>query len=126
MDQLSPITITFEQAIELLKQPKRRGGRSSQPTNLREVGKHPLTEAPLVIKSGRYGPYVTDGKVNASLPRGADPAGLSVQDAVNLLDARVAKMASEEGLPKKRGGRAKKAPKQETSAAPKKKRAKKE
>lgn len=104
LDQLSPITITLEQAIELLKQPKRRG-RTSQPTNLREVGKHPLTEAPLLIKSGRYGPYVTDGKVNASLPRGADPAGLSVQDAVNLLDARAAKMASEEGLPKRKGAR---------------------
>ncbi|MBX7142835.1 MAG: type I DNA topoisomerase [Oligoflexia bacterium] len=101
LDQFTPINITLEQALELLKQPKRRG-RATTPTNLREVGKHPTTDANLVIKSGRYGPYVTDGKINASLPRGMDPNSLSIQDAVNLLDARAAKANSEEPAPKKK------------------------
>lgn len=104
-DLTTPIDITLQQAVELLKQPKRRGRAAVQPTNLREVGKHPLTEAALVIKSGRYGPYVTDGKINASLPKGADPANLSVQDAVNLLDARAAKIEADGGVTKKKRSR---------------------
>jgi DNA topoisomerase I len=94
-ENLTPLNITLEQAIEILKQPKRRG-RQSTPKNLREIGPHPISQAPIVLKSGRYGPYVTDGKINASLPRGLDPQSLSVQDAVNLLDARAAKIASED------------------------------
>lgn len=107
MDQFSPLTITREQAIELLKQPRRRGRASAQPSTLKEVGKHPVTELMMVIKSGRYGPYVTDGKINASLPRGVDPQSLTVADAVNLLEARAAKVAAEEaeGAPKKKSAR---------------------
>ncbi|MBN8551023.1 MAG: type I DNA topoisomerase, partial [Deltaproteobacteria bacterium] len=73
MDQMSPIDMTLEQAIELLKQPRRRGRASAQPAKLKEVGKHPVSELMMVIKSGRYGPYVTDGTINASLPKGMDP-----------------------------------------------------
>ncbi len=102
MDQMSPLTMTLEQALELLKQPRRRGRASAQPSTLKEVGKHPVSELMMVIKSGRYGPYVTDGKVNASLPKGLDPQSLTVADAVNLLEQRVAKLAAEEGQPTKK------------------------
>jgi DNA topoisomerase-1 len=107
MEQMSPIDITLEQALELLKQPKRRGRATAQPSTLKEVGKHPVSELMMVIKSGRYGPYVTDGKINASLPKGLDPASLSIPDAVNLLEARAAKIEADEasGVPKKRGAR---------------------
>lgn len=125
MEQYSPISITLEQAIELLKQPKRRGRQSAQPSTLKEVGKHPVTELPLVIKSGRYGPYVTDGKINASLPRGLDPQSLSVADAVGLLEARAAKIEADGGAPKRRGGRKSAAPKTAEKAAPKKRASKK-
>ena len=111
-DGLNPINITLEQAIELLKQPKRRGRQTATPKNLKEVGIHPITNSPLVVKTGRFGPYVTDGKINASLPRGMDPQSLTVPDAVNLLDARAAKIASDEaeGIEKpKRKTKAKKA-----------------
>lgn len=124
-DGMNPLTITLEQAIEIFKQPKRRG-RQSTPKNLRDIGVHPITQAPIVLRSGRYGPYVTDGKINASLARGQDPQNISLQDAINLLDARAAKIA--EGEPEKKPKRGSKKAKAETSdepAEPKKPKAKK-
>jgi DNA topoisomerase-1 len=102
LETLSPLTLTLEQAIELLKQPRRRGRGAAQPSTMREVGPHPVTEKKIVIKSGRYGPYVTDGEINASLPQGADPATLSVGDAVGLLEARAAKIAAGGGGKRRR------------------------
>lgn len=86
-DQL--FTLTAEQALELLAQPKKRG-RSAQPV-LAELGEHPDSKIPLRVLSGRFGPYVTDGTINASLPRGADPETLSIDEAVTLLREREAK-----------------------------------
>ena len=86
-DQL--FTLTAEQALVLLAQPKKRG-RSAQPV-LAELGEHPDSKIPLRVLSGRFGPYVTDGTINASLPRGADPETLSIDEAVTLLREREAK-----------------------------------
>lgn len=116
LDTLSPLTITLNDAIELFKQPKTRG-RGSQPKTMREVGKHPVSEKVMQIKSGRYGPYVTDGETNASLPQGSDPAAITIEEAANLIDARAARVA--EGGGKKK--RTKKAP---AKAKPAKKEAK--
>jgi DNA topoisomerase-1 len=104
----SPLTLTLERALELLKQPRTRGRATSQPKTLKEIGKRPETQAPIQIKSGRYGPYVTDGTTNASLPQGADPEALTLDEAVALLKAR------EEKGPPTKGRRGKRA------AAPKK------
>jgi len=80
-------TLTLDQAVQLLTQPKRGRGRTSrQPA--REIGKHPQSGAPLQVQAGRFGPYVTDGVVNASLPRSMDPNSLTVEKAVELLAAR--------------------------------------
>lgn len=117
----SPLTLSFERAIELLKQPRTRGRAGSQPKTLKEVGKHPETQAPLQIKSGRYGPYVTDGTTNASLPQGSDPEALTVEEAVALLAARAAKGPAKG----KRGKRAAKAPAAKKAAGEKKSPAKK-
>ncbi|HVS03739.1 MAG TPA: type I DNA topoisomerase [Thermoanaerobaculia bacterium] len=73
-------TVTLEQALALLAQ----AGR----TVLKELGPHPDTGRTLEVLSGRYGPYVTDGKTNASLPRGADPEALSREEALALLAER--------------------------------------
>ena len=95
----SPLEITLGQAVELLKQPKTRR-RAAQPALLREMGKHPVTERPLAIKSGRFGPYITDGELNASLRQGMQPETLTVDDAVNLLEARAARIAA--GVPSRK------------------------
>lgn len=65
---------------------------------LKELGKHPKSGEELVVLSGKYGPYVTDGKVNATLPKGTEPEDLEVDEAVELL----AKAAARKG---KGGGR---------------------
>ena len=61
---------------------------------LREVGKHPKSGATINLLAGRYGPYVTDGTTNASVPKGTAPEQVTVEQAVELLAAR-------EGAPKK-------------------------
>jgi DNA topoisomerase-1 len=93
----SPLDLTLERALELLKQPRTNARASNQPKTLKEIGKHPETNAPIQLKSGRYGPYVTDGTTNASLQQGADPDALTLDEAVALLKAR-----AERGPAKKR------------------------
>ena len=58
------------------------------PKELRALGAHPDTGAPVRILDGRYGPYVTDGTTNASLPKGTAAEALSMDDALALLEAR--------------------------------------
>jgi DNA topoisomerase-1 len=81
-------TTTLEEARAILAQPRsfRRG-----PAVLREVGKHPQSEAPINLMDGRFGPYVTDGELNASVPRGEDAAALTLERALELLAERAAK-----------------------------------
>jgi DNA topoisomerase-1 len=111
--ELSPLDMTFEDALRLLSQPKARGRQAAVAKSLRDLGPHPASGKELSIKAGRYGPYVSDGEVNASLPKGRAPETLSVEEAVELLSARAAKIAEEGGLPakKKRSAGKKAAPK---------------
>jgi DNA topoisomerase-1 len=90
----SPLEITLDQAVELLRQPKGRR-RAPRAEKLKELGQHPISDLPIVILSGRYGPYVTDGNLNASLPRGVMPDNVTMDDAVNLLEARAARVAED-------------------------------
>jgi len=80
-------TVTLAEAKELFDQPKTRGGRAAAPP-LRELGEDPSSSRPIVIKEGRYGPYVTDGETNASLRRGDDVDSITVQRAIELLAER--------------------------------------
>ena len=83
-------TITLAEAKELFAQPKPRGrgaGAAAAPP-LRELGADPATAKPMVIKDGRYGPYVTDGETNASLRKGDDVESLTDQRAAELLAER--------------------------------------
>ncbi|HVW35169.1 MAG TPA: type I DNA topoisomerase [Acidimicrobiia bacterium] len=83
------LTITLPEALELLAQPKRgRGRQAAEP--LAELGAHPDNGATVKLLAGRYGPYVTDGTTNASLPKDADPAATTLEQAVELLRARAA------------------------------------
>ena len=82
-------TIGLTEALALLAEPRSgRGGRPGAASVLREVGEHPDSGAPITLRSGRFGPYVTDGVVNASLPKGRNPANVSIEEAVDLIAAR--------------------------------------
>jgi DNA topoisomerase-1 len=84
-------TITVEEALALLAQPKQRRGRAAPKPPLKELGPDPATGKPIVVKDGRFGPYVTDGETNASLRRSDDPESLTIERAVELLAERRAK-----------------------------------
>jgi DNA topoisomerase-1 len=80
--------VTLDRAVELLRQPKRSRKRQAVRTVLNAVGTHPQSGAAVQVLAGRYGPYVTDGKTNASLPKTSDPARLTMDEALALLKAR--------------------------------------
>lgn len=82
------LTVTLERALELLAQPKQGRGRRAEPKPLREVGLHPEDQAPILLFDGRYGPYVKHGDVSASIPRGQDPAEVTLAQAVELIAVR--------------------------------------
>ncbi|HEX6951295.1 MAG TPA: type I DNA topoisomerase [Gaiellaceae bacterium] len=91
-------------ALALLAQPRqRRGQRSAATKPLRELGTDPVGGKEIVLKEGRFGPYVTDGETNASLRKGDNPETVTLDRAVELLTERRAKG------PAKKGGRRRKA-----------------
>jgi DNA topoisomerase-1 len=92
-DQL--FTLTLAEAKDLFSQPKARGrARGAATPPLREMGDDPGTGKPMVVKDGRFGPYVTDGETNASLRKGDDVESLTVQRAAELLADRRASAPS--------------------------------
>ena len=100
------LTLTKEQALVILAQPKTRRGQGAAKPPLKDLGTDPGSGKPLVVKEGRFGPYVTDGETNASLRKGDDPETLSLERALELLAERRAKGPT---TPKKRpSGRSRK------------------
>ena len=85
------LTITLEEALVVLAQPKPPRGRGQAKPPLAELGADPATGKEIVVKEGRFGPYVTDGETNASLRRGDDPQSLDLDGALELLAERRAK-----------------------------------
>ena len=111
------LTITLEEALALLAQPRTFGrGRAAPKPPLKEFGNDPVSGKPVVAKEGRFGEYVTDGETNAGLKRGDILADMTPERAYELLQLRREYIAENGGAPKKRGARA---------AAPKKAAAKK-
>ncbi|MBX6355197.1 MAG: type I DNA topoisomerase [Micromonosporaceae bacterium] len=110
-------TITLDEALALLAAPKTRQRRAPAPP-LRELGNDPLTDKPLVIKDGRFGPYVTDGETNASLRRSQSVEELTLEEASQMLAEKRAKGPA----PRKKATAAKKTSTtaKKTSAAAKK------
>ncbi|MCC6127310.1 MAG: type I DNA topoisomerase [Pirellulales bacterium] len=93
-EDISPLDVTLDQAVYLLSQPKtRRGGApatSAKKEPLKVFEASPVTGQPVRLLAGRYGPYVTDGTTNASLPKDAAPEEITFEYALTLLEARAA------------------------------------
>ncbi|MFP5254686.1 MAG: type I DNA topoisomerase [Acidimicrobiia bacterium] len=104
------LTVSLDEAVKVLAEPKRFGRRAAAPAPpLRELGNDPVSEKPVVVKDGRFGPYVTDGETNASLRKGDTVEGITIERAAELLQMR------RKAGPAKKGGR-KKAPAKKAAA----------
>lgn len=110
--------VGLNRAVTLIaeKRAGKGGGRGRQAiAPLRELGNHPDGE-PINLFNGRYGPYLKHGTINANIPRGADPAAITLEQAIELVNARAAAAPSTKA-------RGKKAAKKTTAKAPAKKKA---
>lgn len=87
-DQL--FTITLEEALAIYAQPKQRGRAAAKPP-LKELGEDPVSKAPVVVKDGRFGPYVTDGETNATLRSGDSVETITPERGFELLAEKRAK-----------------------------------
>jgi DNA topoisomerase-1 len=96
------LTLTMDEALEILARPKERRGRGAPKPPLKELGADPESGKALVVKDGRFGPYVTDGETNASLKRGDDVDALTLERALELLAERRARGPA---TPRRRSGR---------------------
>ena len=114
VDEESLFTVTLEQAQALLAQPKLRGRAAAAPP-LKELGNDPVSGKPMVVKEGRFGPYVTDGETNASLRKDDSIEELTDERASELLSDRRARgpVVKKKAAPRKA---AKKAPAKKAAA----------
>ncbi|MBX6424789.1 MAG: type I DNA topoisomerase [Variibacter sp.] len=86
------LTIGLNRAVALLAdKANKRGGRAQRQTAGRTLGEHPRKGGPVVVKSGRYGPYITHAGVNVTLPADKSPDTISLEEAVALVDERAEK-----------------------------------
>lgn len=107
-------TLDVEGAVELLKQPKGKQARAAAAGPIQEFGELDGCAGPVKVLAGRFGPYVTDGQTNATLPRGKDPASITKEEAADLL-AKKREAPPSTRFVKKRAP-AKKAPVKKTAA----------
>jgi DNA topoisomerase-1 len=88
-------TVTLDDALRIYAEPKKRGQRAAVSTApLRELGTDPASGKPMVVRNGRFGPYVTDGETNASLRRTDAVDKLTDERAAELLAEKRAKESS--------------------------------
>ncbi|WP_324198947.1 type I DNA topoisomerase [Nocardia amamiensis] len=106
-------TVTLEEALKIYSEPKRRGRQASNSAPLRELGTDSATGKPMVIKDGRFGPYVTDGETNATLRKGDEIESITPERAMELLADRRARGPVKKAAKKTA---AKKAPAKKTAA----------
>ncbi len=112
--------ITLDEARAIYAQPKTRGRRAPAPP-LKELGEDPASGRPVVVKEGRFGPYVTDGETNATLPKGEDPLAVTPERGFALLEDKRARGPARKRTAKKtaaRGGGGTGEPRAKKAAAP--------
>jgi DNA topoisomerase-1 len=101
--------VGLNRAVTVLAEKKTRGRGGKK--ILKELGNHPALEAPMQVMDGRYGTYVTCNKINATLPRGMNPEDVTVEQAIELIDAKAAKGPAKKKATKKKAAKKKTAKK---------------
>ncbi len=117
-------SITQDEALKVLAQPKKRGRRQAQ-SIIREVGDDPVSGGKITLRKGRFGPYVTDGETNASLRAQDDPESLTEERAHELLQLRREQGPSKKKATKKKSTKKKSTKKKATKKKASKKKASK-
>lgn len=115
------LAIGINRAVELLSQASVRGKRGAGAGKIKDLGEHPDSKEVIELYSGKYGPYVKMGKVNATLPRGMEATAITLEEAMAL----IAKKAGSDKMPAKKGGKSRPAAKPAKKAPAKKPAAKK-
>ncbi|WP_395686153.1 type I DNA topoisomerase [Aestuariivirga sp.] len=110
-------TIGINRAVDLLAEKKARGFQRARPGALRDLGAHPAGGGPVQIMSGRYGPYVKFGKLNATLPRDKDPQSLTLEEAMELLAVREGKSGEKKKASVKKPSKPRPSAKSKTKSA---------
>ncbi|MEQ1510980.1 MAG: topoisomerase C-terminal repeat-containing protein, partial [Sphingopyxis sp.] len=108
------LDIGMNAAVTRIAEGSARGGRPARATG-KELGAHPQSGVTIKLLDGRFGPYVSDGKTHATLPKSADKDAVTLDEAVALIDAKIAKGG---GKPAKKAP-AKKAPAKKKASAKK-------
>ncbi|MET0431913.1 MAG: type I DNA topoisomerase [Hyphomicrobium sp.] len=116
------LSIGLNRAVTLLAEKRAGGGKSrfqrNAPKVLKDLGAHPSEGGAVQVLEGRYGPYVTHNKVNATVPRAKDPASLTMDEAVALIAERIANGGGKKSKPS-RGAKAKSAKEEKLAKSPK-------
>ncbi|MBH1944004.1 type I DNA topoisomerase [Erythrobacter sp. YJ-T3-07] len=105
-------------AVTMLAEAAQKGGRGrAKAEPIKVLGKHPTSEAEMKVMPGRYGPYVTDGTTNATIPKDVKPEDVTEEQAIELINARAAKgpAKKKKAAPKKTAAK-KKAPAKKAAA----------
>ncbi len=105
------LTIGLEDAVELIKQARSKTG----PKPIRELGKHPDDDALVAIYEGRYGAYVKHGKINATIPKDLDINSVTLEEALQWIEAKAAKKGAKKKAKKKKATKKKKAAKKKAT-----------
>ncbi len=102
-------TIGINRAVTVIAEKKAKGpgrGRTAAAT-LKDLGDHPDGGGKITVRDGRYGPYVNFGKINATLPKGKEPTGVTLEEALELIAAKAAKGGKKPAARKKKAKKAK-------------------
>ncbi len=113
-DPMEVFSVGINRAVTLIGEKGSRGGRQAAKP-LREIGAHPKDGKPVSLYAGRYGPYVKHGRINASLTKGQEPETVTLEQAVELLDARAAKGGRKKTTTKAKTAKPKKAAAKKTA-----------
>jgi DNA topoisomerase-1 len=97
-NEAAMFTVTLDEALKLIEEKEKTGGKRV----IREFGEHPESGAPVQLLQGRYGPYVTDGEVNATVPKKMDVEEVDVETALDLLEKKRARGGGKGGRGRKK------------------------
>ncbi|MFC7290138.1 type I DNA topoisomerase [Hirschia litorea] len=119
-DPMEVFEVGLNRAVALIAEKNAKGGRGGAAKALKELGKHPATDEPINVFDGRYGPYVKHQKTNATLPKDVTPETITLEKAIELIDAKAGSATKKKAPAKKAAAKKPAAKKATASKTPKK------